>query len=86
LGKLSLLSEDGTEIVPEVGTLGSEIYGTLHFCSGLRLRISLAQHSAESTVRIRVRWTPLHREARFSFGLVGISLLEQNPGKLHPGR
>ena len=34
LGYLALLGEDGTEIIPEIGTLGGELDGPAHLRSG----------------------------------------------------
>ena len=34
---------------------------------------------------IRIRWSSLYRETRFSFGLFGTSQLHENAGEIHSG-
>jgi hypothetical protein len=85
IGKLALLRQDRTEIIPEIGPLGSEIHGPTQLRGGLGLRISLAENAAKYTVGFHVRWSPRRRRARLSFGLRKISLLRENAGEIQLG-
>lgn len=76
--RLTLLRENGAQVVAEIGTLGSELHSPTQLRSSLNLRVSPAENAAQGAVSFCVQRSRLHGPARLALRLGKNSLLRKD--------
>src|SRR3954447_6934690 len=82
VGRLTLLRQDGAQIIAQVGTLRSEFHSPPQLRCGLNLRVSLVEDAAKSSMSLRVRRSCFHGLACLTLCFRKISLLPQDAGQV----